>query len=182
MTKKPQILTTTILAESKLFTIEGLELRFSNGVERHYERIRGHGKGSVMIIPLLDKDTMLLIREYAVGTEGYVLGFAKGAIAQHEELFATANRELMEEVGYRAEHLTAIGRVSASPGYMVSMMEIILAEGLTAETLPGDEPEPIEVMPWSLNNINELLEHPEFHEARSIAALLLLERKLNRVT
>jgi len=84
----------------------------------------------------------------------------------------------MEEVGYRANQLSSIGRVSASPGYMMSMMDIILAEDLTPATAEGDEPEPIEIVRWSLNNIDELLSHPEFHEARSQAALLILERKL----
>jgi hypothetical protein len=42
MPKKPEILHTTLL---------GLHLRFANGQERHFERILGHGHGSVMIVP-----------------------------------------------------------------------------------------------------------------------------------
>jgi ADP-ribose diphosphatase len=177
---KPKIIQKTILAESALFTIEGLHLHFSNGEERCYERIAGKTHGSVLIIPLLDKDTLLLIREYGGGVEDYVLAFPKGAIDFKEDLLTTANRELMEEVGYGAKKITWLTRVSASPGYMASMMDIVLAEELYPKKIEGDEPEEIEVIPWKLDKIDELLRHPEFHEARSQAALLwLLRRKMH---
>jgi ADP-ribose diphosphatase len=176
--KKPETIKTTILAESPLFTIEGFHLRFSNGEQRCYERVRGRGHGSVLIVPLLNNETILLVREYAGGVDEYVLAFPKGAIDLGEDVLKTANRELMEEVGYGANKLTKLGRSSASPGFMASMMDIVLAEDLHPQTAEGDEPEPLEVIPWKLNQIDELLANPEFHESRSQAALLLLERHL----
>lgn len=41
MRKKPEILATQEVAKSRLFRVEQLELRFSNGVQRTYERLRG---------------------------------------------------------------------------------------------------------------------------------------------
>lgn len=178
MNKKPKLLSKRILAQSSLFTIESLDLRFANGRESCYERIHGNNTGAVMIVPLIDDKTVLLIREYAAGVDDYVLGFPKGAIADGEECFATANRELMEEVGYGARRLSTLATVSASPGYMSSMMTIVLAEELYPQRLIGDEPEPIEVVAWHIDKFDELLAHPQFHEARSQAALLFLERHL----
>lgn len=179
MNKKPQITKTTVLAKSTLFTIEALDLQFSNGEQRRYERIRSGGSGAVLIIPVLDSETFLLIREYAAGIDDYLLAFPKGAIDPNEQILETAARELQEEVGYGANKLTHLGRVSASPGYITSMMDIVLAEDLFPATAPGDEPEPIEVVPWHFREMDALLVHPEFHEARSYAALLLLERHLH---
>ncbi len=178
MSKKPHIIKSTTLAQSAFFTIEGLHLRFSNGEERNFERIGGRARGSVLVVPLLDKETILLIREYGAGVDDYVLGFPKGAIDQGEELLETAQRELMEEVGYGAKQMTLLGRVSASPGYMTSMMDIVLAEDLYPAKAEGDEPEPIEVVPWKLSEVDALLAQPEFHEARSQAALFQLLRRL----
>ena len=48
----PQILSNNVVAKSRLFTVESLELKFSNNEERQYERIRGGGRGAVMIVPL----------------------------------------------------------------------------------------------------------------------------------
>jgi ADP-ribose diphosphatase len=176
MPEKPKILNTVVLAKSRLFDIEGVNLRFANGQERHFERIHGHGHGSVMIVPMLDEETVLLVREYGVGVDSYVLAFPKGAVEKNEDPLVTAAREIKEEVGYGARHFTRISQMSASPGYLRSMMDVIVATDLYPEKIDGDEPEPLEVIPWKLSEIDALLKNPEFHEARSIAALLLVER------
>ena len=175
--KKPQCLDSKIIASSRLFNIEALHLRFSNGQEVNFERIAGYAAGSVMIVPMLDEETILLIREYSAGVDDYVLGFPKGAVERGEDLLVTADRELKEEVGYGAHRMAVITQLSASPSYLRSMMHIVLATELYPQAEEGDEPEPIEVIPWKLTEIDRLLKNPEFHEARSVAALLLLERR-----
>ncbi|MGO2010201.1 MAG: ADP compounds hydrolase NudE, partial [Vreelandella alkaliphila] len=50
--KKPQILARTNVAKSRLFQIESLDLRFSNGEERQFERLTGADRGAVMIIAM----------------------------------------------------------------------------------------------------------------------------------
>lgn len=177
MLKKPEILNSTVIAQSRCFDIEGVHLRFSNGQERHFERIKGRSYGSVMIVPMLDDETILLIREYGAGVDEYVLAFPKGAVEVEEDLLVTADRELKEEVGYGARHLSVLARYSASPGYMESMMHVVLAKDLYEAAESGDEPEPLEVVPWKLNRMDELLANPEFHEARSVAALFLVQRR-----
>ena len=57
-------------------------------------------------------------------------------------------------------------------------MSIFMAEKLYAEKLLGDEPEALEIVPWSLANYRQLLEQPDFNEARSFAALLLVKDHL----
>ncbi len=177
MKSKPTILNKVVLAQSRLFDIEGVHLRFSNGEERHFERICGRGRGSVLIVPVLDENTVLLVREYSAGVDEYVLAFPKGAVEKDEDLMVTAARELKEEVGYGARRMARIAEFSASPGYLHSKMHVIVATDLYPETAEGDEPESMEVIPWKLNDIDALLANPEFHEARSVAALFLIERQ-----
>lgn len=179
MTSKPTILETEIIAKTRLFTIEQIDLQFSNGEQRKFERVCGPQHGSVMIIPMLDDETILLVREYAAGVDDYILGFPKGLVESSEGFIVTANRELMEEIGYGAKKLTIIGKFSASPGYFTGFMTVVLAQNLYEKRIPGDEPEPIEVVPWKLNNLSALMKHPEFYEARSIAAFYLLENYRN---
>jgi len=55
MSTKPTILNKKTIATSRLFRIESLEIEFSNGVQRNYERLaRGHSNGAVLVVPLLD--------------------------------------------------------------------------------------------------------------------------------
>ncbi len=179
MRKKPEILSVKKLASSRLFTLEEVHLHFNNGNQRHYERLRNNAINSVLIVPLLNQDTLLLVREYAVGIEDYHLAFPKGLVEPQEEICEAADRELQEEVGYGAKNIQLLKRVSTSPGYTTRSAHIVVAKELYPAKLEGDEPEIIEVVSWPLQNLTELLHHPEFHETQSIAALLLLYEHLN---
>lgn len=176
--KLPEILATQEVAKSRLFAIEALHLKFSNGVERDYERMKGTGRGAVMVIPIFDEHTMLLISEYSAGTHRYELGFPKGLIDPGETPEQAANRELKEEIGYGAKRLVPLKEVSLAPGYFNAKMTILLAFDLYEQKLEGDEPEPLEVVQWPLNQTEQLLDNGDFTEARSVAGLLLAQKWL----
>lgn len=172
----PIILSRQIVAKSRLLRIEAIDLKFSNGELRQYERMQGNGRGAVMVVPMLDKDTMLLVREYAAGLHNYQLGFPKGLIDPGESAQEAAIRELKEEIGYGAEQLTELKSVSMAPAFFSATMTLFIGENLYPEQLPGDEPEPLEIVPWPVNKVDELLAQDDFTEARSVAALLLMQR------
>ncbi len=175
MTKKmPIIHSQAVIAETRQFRIEALELEFGSGQTRRYERLaRSGGNGAVLIVPMLSTDTVLLVREYAAGLHRYELGLPKGKIDAGEDRFAAANRELQEEVGYAANKLHHLHTVSLAPAYLEHMIDIIVAEQLFPQKLDGDEPEELEVVPWNINKIDALMASGECSEARSIAALYL---------
>ncbi len=170
---KPEIISRRQSARTRLFRVEELELRFSNGARRTYEKLCAGGYGAVLVVPLLDPETVLLIREYGVGEENYALAFPKGAVDPGEELFEAANRELMEEVGYGARQFHWLKNLRLSPSYMEHQIQVLLACDLYPESRSGDEPEPIEVVPWRLDNLDALLARDDFTEGRSVAALFL---------
>ena len=68
-TKKvlPQITARKQVAKSRLFAIEQIDLTFTNGEMREYERMSGTGRGAVMIVPMLDPATMLLVQRVLCG-------------------------------------------------------------------------------------------------------------------
>ncbi|WP_313682941.1 ADP compounds hydrolase NudE [Pantoea sp.] len=175
--KKPDILNVAAVARSRLFTIEAVDLAFSNGARRVYERMKPSDREAVMIVPILGDD-VLLIQEYAVGLESYELGFPKGLIDPGESAFEAADRELKEEVGFGATKLETLGKLTMAPSYFSSKMNIVVAEGLYEEKLEGDEPEPLIVRRWPLNNLLALLEEPDFREARNVSALFLVREWL----
>jgi ADP-ribose diphosphatase len=171
----PRILHASVISQTRIFRIEELELAFPNGVRTHYERLRGvQGEGAVLMTPMLDQATVLLVREYAAGTERYELGLPKGRIEQGEDRLEAANRELMEEIDYGARRLHQLMSLPLAPGYIGSTTHVILAEDLYPPRLRGDEPEEIEVIevvPWRLDRLDKLLQREDCSEARRIAAL-----------
>ncbi|WOT05175.1 ADP compounds hydrolase NudE [Shewanella youngdeokensis] len=175
---KPEILHAEVVAKSRLFQIEQVHLRFSNQVERQYERMKGNNRGAVMVVPVLGQTQLLLGREYAAGTHSYELGFPKGLIDPGETAAEAANRELQEEIGYGSKKLTHLMELSLAPGYFASKMQIFLAEDLYLNDLEGDEPEPIEMVKWPLDKWQELLLEDDFSESRSVSALFLAQKHL----
>ncbi len=180
MQQKPKIFNKKIIAETRLFRVESMDIKFSNGQQRAYERLaRNASTGAVLIVPLLDNNTVLLIREYSAGVDRYELGLAKGKIDLGENILEAANRELKEEVGYGAKQLHHLTSLSIAPSYLEHMTDIVIAQQLYEEKLQGDEPEELEVVPWKLDNIQGLLATGECTEARSIAALYMVKDYLS---
>lgn len=172
----PQIHQRNVVAKSNLFKIEQVDLEFSNGEKRVFERMTGSGRGAVMIVPFVNDHEFLLVREYAAGTHTYELGFPKGLIDPGETPEVAAQRELKEEVGFGANTIRPLHGLSMAPAFFNSKMAIFVAEDLYPESLQGDEPEPLDVFTWSIHELDALLAREDFVEARCIAALFLAEK------
>lgn len=175
----PTILDRRSLARSRLFSVEGLHLRFANGAERHYERLRSSGRDAVMIVAI-DGDQLLLITEYAAGTHSYELGLPKGLVDPGEDAQQAALRELREEAGFGAQRLTHLRTLTTAPTYMSSRIQIWLAEDLYPAPLVGDEPEPLLLSRWPLAQLDQLIGSDQLHESRCLAALYLLRDHLEQ--
>ena len=182
MKKIPDTLNVTTLCKSKLFSIEQVTLSFQNNEQRDYERIIAPGNGAVLIIPVVDASTLLMISEYCVGTNNYQLLFPKGRIDQGESIEQAANRELMEETGYGAAKLTRLHAMSIAPGYLDFITHIVLAQDLYEQKLQGDEPEALEVEKIDLHAFDKLMQRSDLTEARSIAALYIARDHLAKAT
>ncbi|MEX0916468.1 MAG: ADP compounds hydrolase NudE [Wenzhouxiangellaceae bacterium] len=159
--------------EKSLFRVESLDLEFSNGERRVYERLISRGVGAVIIVAMPDPETVLLVREYACGVHRYEVGLPKGRLEPGESHIEGANRELQEEVGFAARDLKVLGQLTLAPGYMTHATQVVLARDLYPSRLPGDEPEELQVIRWPLDNLVELIQREDCTEGRSIAALYM---------
>jgi ADP-ribose diphosphatase len=168
--------------EAGPYRLERLELEFSNGERRNYQRLHGRGHGAVVVVPLVDDDTVLLVREYAAGVHRYELGLVKGRIDEGETPVQAADRELKEEAGYGAHSLTVLRDLTLAPTYMSHTTHLVIARDLYPQRLPGDEPEELEVIPWKLDALHELILREDFSEGRSIAALFIAREWLRTQT
>lgn len=173
MPDKPIILTRRQTSDSRLFKVEAVELRFSNGVEREYEYLLAGETAAVIVVAMLDDDRVILVQEYGIGVEDYEWGLPKGKVDAGESYEEAANRELKEEAGYGARTLHLLKPMTQSPNYMQHKTQIVLAQGLYEERLEGDEPEEMGVQIVSLKDIYNVVNRADVTEARTIAALYL---------
>jgi ADP-ribose diphosphatase len=159
--------------DRKMYQVEQLDLEFSNGARRRYYRMKTHGLGAVIIVPMLDDDTVLLAREYAAGLHHYEVGLPKGRLEHGESIIEAAQREMKEEIGYGAKNLQELTQLSLAPGYMTHITHIVLARDLYPEKLEGDEPEELDIVPWPIADLQSLTDREDCTEGRTIAALYI---------
>lgn len=179
MPSKPEILKRTLECRSRFFQVESMELRFSNGEQRVFERLLGGGgPPAVIIVAMLDHDQVLLVKEYGAGIEDYHVALPKGRVDEGETALQAANRELMEEAGYGAERLTLLKCLSQAPNFQQHWTQIVLAQQLYPRKLVGDEPEPLDVEFLPLSLLDDWLTRLDISEARTVAALYLAKAYL----
>lgn len=176
--KLPTIHQRTVIAETRFFTIEEVDLEFSNGEKRTFQRLVSSGDGAVLVVPMLDDETILMIKEYGAGLHQYEITLPKGKIDPGETPVEAANRELKEEIGYGANTLTYLRSISLAPGAIQHYTHIVIAQDLYPEKLEGDEPEELEVIPFKLDQIPELACMENCTESRTITALFMLREFL----
>ena len=169
----PTILDSRWRDPSDMFKIQELDLEFSNGERRTYQRMKTHGLGAVIIVPVTDNQTVLLAREYAAGLHQYEIGLPKGRREEGETVLQAAQREMKEEIGFGARELVELTSLSLAPGYMTHVTHIVLARDLYREKLEGDEPEELEVVPWPISDLRALTARDDCTEGRTIAALYI---------
>ena len=173
----PTILKVETVAKSRIFEVQAVDLRFSNGEERTFERLTPQRGSSVLILPI-HQNELILIKEYAVGSERYELGFPKGIVDAGESPEVAANRELQEEIGFAAKKLHFLRSLYSSPSHMYGLMHVFIAEDLYPSQLEGDEPEPLEIVRLPLSEIDRLLADPNFAESRYLSAIFMLREFL----
>lgn len=173
----PEILNIKTAAKTRIFEVQTVDLRFSNGEERTYERLTPQRRSSVLIIPIQNNE-LIFVKEYAVGPERYELTFPKGIVDAGEESIESANRELQEEIGFGANKIEFLRSLYSGPSHMYGLMHVFVAQDLYPSKLEGDEPEPLEVVRFPLEKIDELLADSTFAEARNLSALFMLREYL----
>jgi 8-oxo-dGTP pyrophosphatase MutT (NUDIX family) len=89
-----------------------------------------------------------------------------------EEPLDTAKRELAEEIGKAAEHWEHLHTFWISPGFTDEQMHVFLATGLSDVEADAAENERIDIEPWPLDRLDELIE--QCHDSKSLAGLLKL--------
>jgi ADP-ribose diphosphatase len=179
MSKLP-IIHATELDDVGPYQLERLDLEFSNGERRRYERLKTRSHGAVIIAAIPEPGHVFLIREYAAGVHRYELGLPKGRMDAGETILDAANRELKEEVGYGARKLTHLRSITLAPTYMNHEIHLVLAEELYPEKLIGDEPEPLEVLKWKLADLDQIMLRDDCSEGRSLAALFIVREFLQK--
>lgn len=97
--------------------------------------------GAVMVVPILDDGRLVMERQWRYPLECVMLEFPAGKLEAGEPTLQCAQRELLEETGYRASEWALAGVLHNAIAYSSERIEIWFARGLAAGERRLDEGE-----------------------------------------
>lgn len=163
-----------LLLETSKFKVVRETLPTAGGKTKTKEIVRH--PGACVIVPLLDDGRVCLIKNYRVAVGETLVELPAGTLEPPEPPEKTAERELIEETGYRAKKLEKLHEFYASPGFLDEKMHLYLATGLTAGETAREEGEEIEnwLVPW--DEAVKMVFERQIKDAKTIVGLLWADR------
>src|SRR6266446_4484389 len=174
--KKAKVLKSEIIYEGKAFGVRRDELIEPTGVHTIREVVTH--PGSVVVLPVLPDGRIVLVRQYRHATRQYLWELVAGRMEPGENPKKGAQRELIEETGYRAKKFTVFLDVFPTPGFLEERMYILLAEGLSAGEAEPEEDEKIIMASFRRRELEQMIRRGKLRDAKSIAGILYYFRFL----
>ncbi len=166
--KTERVASRTIFRGDKLtLRVDTLKMGDRSPVEKE---IIAHPGSSVML-PITDRGTVLLVKQWRAAQGCYTLELPSGTREGDEHPEVTADRELREETGFRASEFTSIGGFFPVSGYSEEYSYGFVAAGLEYDPLPQDKLEDIMVVETTVEALRRMCMTGEIDDALTIAAV-----------
>jgi len=149
-------------------------VRLPNGREATSEVVVH--RGAVAVVPLTAQDNVVMVRQFRQAAGEVLLEIPAGTLEPDENPDQCADRELREEIGYKAGEMTLMFRSYLAPGYSSEMLHTYLARGLVKVSAHRDADEFIEVVEVPLDEAMELIREGTIKDAKTICGILMALR------
>lgn len=127
----------------------------------------------VGVLPFIDDDQVVMVRQYRyVQQENHRWEMPTGGINPGESLEAAAQRELMEEIGYRANSLTWISSFYSSKSVCQETPHLFIGRDLVRAEAPPDETEFLEVAVLPFDEVLQMVMTSEIRDSMTVIAVL----------
>lgn len=134
-------------------------------------------RGAVAVVPLDDKNQLLMVRQYRYPVGKALLEVPAGKLEEGEDPMVCAARELAEETGCEARELKQLFGFYSTPGFTTEKLYVFLARGLKCLDSHPDEDEFIEISRVPLERALEMIDSGEICDAKSIIGILAAKRE-----
>ena len=132
--------------------------------------------GAAAMVPFLDPDTVVLVRQYRYPLARHFYEIPAGKVDRGEEPLATARRELREECGYEAAEWRRLATIHPGIGYSNETIEFFLAQGLTHVGHALDEGEFLEVIKVRFTEALDWVRDGKITDQKTVIGLLWADR------
>ena len=153
------------------FDVLKVHFRLPDGREHAYDLV-AH-PDAVTLLPITKAGEVILVSQYRIGAQGYLLELPAGVMDAGESPLESAHRELREETGLDSDMLVPLGGFYMVPGYSNEYMFAFLALELHPAPLAQDEDEFLELNRLPLSEVYRLLWSKQIQDGKTIATLML---------
>lgn len=163
--------------EGSIVKLEVDEAKLPNGAIATREVVRH--PGGVGVVPIDAEGFLYLVQQYRYPFSKITTEIPAGKLdGNGEDPKEAGKRELMEETGLRAQKLTFLGSIYASPGFCDEEIYLYLAEGLTQGESDPDEDEFVAVSRIHIKDFIAQITEGNIHDGKTVAGVLLSKNKL----
>lgn len=142
----------------------------ANGHEAHWDFI--HHDGAAAVLPVTEDGKILMVRQYRNALDRETLEIPAGKLdAPDEPKIECAYRELEEETGYRSENLEYLMSVNTTVAFCDEAIDIFVARNLIPSHQHLDEDEVIEVEPWEVKDLLQMIYEGKMTDGKTVAAI-----------
>jgi ADP-ribose pyrophosphatase len=140
-----------------------------------------HHPGASAVVPFIDADDVLLIRQFRHAAGGTILEVPAGKLDPGDTPETCAARELEEEAGQRAGRIEKLGWIFTTPGFTDEVIHLFAAFELEAVPTRHEDDEVIEVVRIPLAEALELVWRGELTDGKSAMALVHAAHRLGHL-
>jgi len=175
MANTPETLGSELIYKGKVFDIRVDEIR--EGDITYKREIVVH-KGSAVVIPVFEDETVALVRQYRHAAGKHLLEICAGTLDAGEDPELGARRELEEEIGVRAGKMEKLCEFWVSPGFLTERMHLYVASDLTATKQDLEDDELLTVERFSLDRLGDMVIDGEIEDAKTIIGISMTLSRL----
>lgn len=162
---------TETLFKGRIISLAIEEHKLPDGRRAKFEVV--HHPGGAAVLPLLADGRVVLIRQFRPALGGMVLEIPAGRLEPGESPEECVRRELVEEVGYRAETVVRLGEMLPAVGFSDERIHLFAATGLQSVPQALEPDEYIEVLPVPLAEALAMVRGGRIADGKTQLALLL---------
>jgi ADP-ribose pyrophosphatase len=133
-------------------------------------------RGAVALVPMVDDGHVCLVRNRRYTIDRTLLEVPAGTIDPGESPDQTAERELLEETGYRAGRIRRIRDWYVSPGVMDERMYLYVCEDLQPGAVRPELDEELETVVVAWHEAMAMAQDGRIEDAKTLLALMICDR------
>ncbi len=136
--------------------------------------------GAVAILPVDENGHILFIKQWRRAAGTILIEIPAGTLEAGENPLECADRELQEEIGFRANTMISLGGFYTVPGFCNEYIHLFLAKDLFPSVLWADDSDYIDLFALSLEEALTLASEGAFLDSKTLSALCLYQLWLKK--